>query len=60
MTAMNKWDNALEAGRVITNATVSILKLHLNLVIKAIDDGISRLNREFFPRCIKAELHIFS
>ena len=58
MAAMNKWNYAFKACGVIAHATVTVFVLHMNFVIKAIDNRFLSLDRKLLPRVIQRELQL--
>jgi len=53
MAALQKRNYAFKAGAVLTSAPVTILVLHMNFVVIAIEDGIFYFGSKFLPGCIK-------
>ncbi|CAB4535578.1 unannotated protein [freshwater metagenome] len=60
VSAVNKWHDAFESSRIISNTAISVFIFNVNFVIKTINDGISCLNGEFLPRVIHREFQLFS
>ena len=55
---MDKWNYTFKPCGVIAHATVTVLVLHMNFVIKAIDDRFFSLYRKLLPRVIQRELQL--
>ena len=50
MAAMNKGNYTFKAGAVISSATITITVFNMNLVFKAVENGILRFLAQTLPR----------